>query len=438
MISSWGGLSADVADILAPTDAAKMTLPTFPFLPIGLGRSYGDTALPGDVAISLQHLNRILTFDPETGKIQAEAGISLAEILDHIMGQGWFLPVLPGTRFVTLGGAIANDIHGKNHHVAGTFGMHVSSLDLLRSDGTLHACSPSQNGELFAATIGGMGLTGVILRAEIQLMRVSSPAIQQERIRFGHLADFFALNEETGDSYDYSVAWLDSLASGKNLGRGVFLRGNHATKSTQQAKLKTTQIAFPFRPPVSLINRMTLKVFNALYRGLPWPARRSSIVEPESFFFPLDKISNWNRAYGLKGLRQFQCVIPKAIAPQVVRTLLETTQSAGHASFLTVLKMFGPARSPGILSFPREGATLTLDFPYRGAETDQLLAQLDEITLNAGGAVNPYKDARMSRQVFERSFPNWQSMIQHLDPNIGSQFSNRIGMTSRHNRAERR
>jgi FAD/FMN-containing dehydrogenase len=426
-VTSWGRVSASVPQIVVPQGRAA--LPAGSYLPIGLGRSYGDTALPDGTAVLTAGLNRILSFDVETGRLVAQAGVSLAAILDHVMAAGWFLPVLPGTRFVTLGGALANDIHGKNHHVAGSFGAHCLSLELLRSDGQRLNCSTSENAGLFAATIGGMGLTGLITHAEMQLVKVPSPWVVQERIRFDDLGGFFALADESHARFEYAVAWIDALASGASLGRGVFLRGNHAPEGAPIATLDPRQIPFPVDPPFALINRLTLTGFNAAYRNIPWRRHSTSLVRPESFFFPLDKVANWNRAYGPRGLRQFQCVIPLESARAAVAKMLTTAQQAGHGSFLTVLKLFGPRRSPGILSFPRPGATLTLDFPCQGKATDALLGALDAITLEAGGAVNPYKDARMSRAVFEASFPHWADMLPYLDPDARSLFSSRIGLT---------
>ncbi len=432
-ITSWGRVSATVPQITVPQ--APATQPAGSYLPVGLGRSYGDTALPDGIAVSTAGLNRILSFDAGTGRLVAHAGVSLAAILDHVMAQGWFLPVLPGTRFVTLGGAIANDIHGKNHHAVGSFGAHCLSFEVLRSDGQRLTCSAAENAGLFAATIGGMGLTGLVTSAEIQLMKVPSPCVQQERIRFDNLDGFFALAQESQATtqsharFPYAVAWVDALATGTALGRGVFLRGDHAPDGPRIDALDPRQIPFPVDPPFALINRLTLTGFNAVYRNIPPGRRTRSLVRPEGFFFPLDKVANWNRAYGPKGLRQFQCVIPLAQARDAVAAMLVAAQEARHGSFLTVLKLFGEKRSPGILSFPRAGATLTLDFPCQGDKTDQLLARLDAITLAAGGAVNPYKDARMSRAVFEASFPDWARMLPHLDPMARSVFSSRIGLT---------
>jgi FAD/FMN-containing dehydrogenase len=428
-ITSWGRITAEVPQVMTPDAAAPFALPTSPYLPVGLSRSYGDTALPDGVAISTAGLDRILSFDPATGQLVAEAGVSLAAILDHVMSSGWFLPVLPGTRFVTLGGAIANDIHGKNHHAAGSFGAHCLSFELLRSDGRHLSCSASENAGLFAATIGGMGLTGLITRAQIQLIRVASAWVRQDRIRFDTLRDFFTLAHESQNHFAYTVAWIDALASGASLGRGVFLRGDHAPGGKPIHVLDPKQIPFPVDPPFALINRLTLSGFNAAYRNLPWRRHTTGLVRPESFFFPLDKVANWNRAYGPKGLRQFQCVVPLQEAYGSIGAMLLSAQKAGHGSFLTVLKLFGARRSPGILSFPRPGATLTLDFPYQGAKTDELLETLDQITLASGGAVNPCKDARMSRAIFETSFPEWSQMLPYLDSNARSVFSNRIGLT---------
>lgn len=427
---AWGRVRAVPRRIVQPAGAAEVTAPAEPYLAHGNGRSYGDTCLPdAGVLVAMRSSRKVIFWQPEVGVLRAEAGILLAEVLDLVIADGWFLPVVPGTRFVTLGGALANDIHGKNHHGAGTFGAHVRAFELVRSDGTRRICSARDNPEWFAATIGGMGLTGIVSWVEIQLMPVSSPWIEQEALPLASLEDFFVCARESDGDFAYSVAWIDSLASGPDLGRGVFFRGNHAPPGgTDRLPAAPFTLPFPIDPPFALINRLTLTAFNRLYRWSALRARGRRLVDYRSFFFPLDRVGNWNRAYGPRGLRQFQCVLPLDGARASVAALLLAAQAARHASFLTVLKIFGDCPSPGLISFARPGATLTLDFPYRGAATDELLGQLDAITLAAGGAVNPYKDARMSRAVFEASFPDWQRILPYLDPHARSGFSARVGL----------
>jgi FAD/FMN-containing dehydrogenase len=429
-LRSWGGLQANRSAVIAAGQWLDRRDRAAYVLPYGNGRSYGDSCLNhGGVLIETRALADIRSFDPETGMLIAGPGLLLGDILAMSLPLGWFLPVTPGTRFVTLGGAVANDVHGKNHHRAGTFGVHVRHLVLARSDGTTLTCSLTQNAELFAATIGGMGLTGLITEIGLQMMPVASGLMSQETRRFGSLSEFFQLAGASDHSHDYTVAWIDALATGTKLGRGVFFRANHAVagpNDTQRDAAGLRQLPFPLTPPFPLINRLTLKAFNGLYRAANGGDGTARNVPYGPFFYPLDRIANWNRAYGPQGLRQFQCVVPMADAAPAVTEMLRLTQSAGEASFLTVLKLFGDKPSPGMMSFPMAGATLTLDFPNRGARTEKLLTQLDAVTIAAGGRVNPYKDARMSAATFEASFPHWRDFARHIDPGFSSSFWRRV------------
>lgn len=393
-------------------------------LAYGNGRSYGDSCqnVAGSL-IDMRGSNRILGFDPATGVLEAEAGLLLSDMIAHIAPKGFFPAVVPGTRFVTLGGAIANDIHGKNHHRRGTFGRHVEWLTLLRSDGRSLRCSRTEHPQLFAATIGGMGLTGLIVSAAIRLMPVASADVIERAVGFTSLEDYFALAEQADADNEYAVAWLDQLARGRGFGRGVLLTGNHADKIGDSANFNVpAKLAVPFQPPFTVLSTPFLTLFNAAYRWSklrsPEPKRSSS----HSFFFPLDGVRDWNRLYGRRGLFQHQSAIPFDAARQAIPALLSATHNAGQASFLTVLKRFGDVRSPGLLSFPRPGYTLTLDFPNRGASTLKLMAALDRITVDAGGAVNPYKDARMSAETFAASFQNWRELERLRDPAFMSDF----------------
>ncbi|MER8919636.1 FAD-binding oxidoreductase [Mesorhizobium sp. M0802] len=392
-------------------------------LAYGNGRSYGDSCQnePGAV-VDMRPLNRIGAFNAETGLLEAEAGVFLSDIIAHTAPYGFFPTVVPGTQFVTLGGAIANDVHGKNHHRRGTFGCHVESFTLLRSDGRTYTCSATDNARLFAATIGGMGLTGLILSASIRLMRVHSLDIAEKVTRFADLGEFFELAEAADQANEYAVAWIDQLAGGHGRGRGLLLTGNHAEYGSHAASRAGSRFSVPFQPPFNVLNRPFLTAFNAAYR---WKKGRSpgpSQTGYQGFFFPLDGVGDWNRLYGPKGLYQHQSVVPENVARQTVPALLEAARRAGQGSFLTVLKRFGSIRSPGLLSFPRPGFTLTLDFPNRGDRTLALLSELDRITVAAGGAVNPYKDARMGADTFAASFPNWQRLEALRDPAFVSSF----------------
>lgn len=399
-------------------------------LAFGNGRSYGDTCLnDAGTLVDMRGMNRILSFDAATGDLRAEAGVLLSELIAHAAPHGFFLPVVPGTRHVTLGGAIANDVHGKNHHRRGTFGCHVRSLTLMRSDGTVHECRPDSERRLFRATIGGMGLTGLILSATIRLMKVGSPDVQ-ERVRpFSSLEEYFELAAAADADNEYAVAWIDQLAAGRRRGRGILMTANHIGGEEAFRPAPRARLAVPFTPPFSLLNRYSLAAFNRVYhwrKGRVHGPRRTGYG---SYFFPLDGVRDWNRLYGPRGLRQHQSVVPEEVAREAVPALLEATHRAGQASFLTVLKRFGSVASPGLLSFPRPGYTLTLDFPNRGAATLGLLAELDRITIDAGGAVNPYKDARMSAAVFAASFPCWRKFEDARDRAFMSDFWRRTAMT---------
>lgn len=403
--------------------------PTDSLLGYGNGRSYGDTCQnAAGTLVDMRPMNRILAFDAATGLLTAEAGVLLSDIVAHAAPFGFFPAVVPGTQFVTLGGAIANDVHGKNHHRRGTFGCHVESFALLRSDGREYCCSATDNPHLFAATIGGMGLTGLILTATIRLMRVASLDIDETVRPFRNLAEYFDLAEAADAANEYAVAWIDQLAGGRNSGRGLLLTGNHAAHGARTASTPGGRLSVSFTPPVIVLGRPFLKVFNAAYR---W--RKGSVGSAKSayqgFFFPLDAVRNWNRLYGPKGLFQHQSAIPEAAAREAVPVLLAAARDARQGSFLTVLKRFGDVKSPGVLSFPRPGYTLTLDFPNRGAATLKLLERLDAITVDAGGAVNPYKDARMSAATFAASFPDWRRLEALRDPAFLSDFWRRTAAT---------
>ncbi|AZO00257.1 FAD-binding oxidoreductase [Mesorhizobium sp. M9A.F.Ca.ET.002.03.1.2] len=392
-------------------------------LAYGNGRSYGDSCQNETGMIAdMRPLNRIRAFNAETGVIEAEAGVLLSDIIAHAAPYGFFPAVVPGTQFVTLGGAIANDVHGKNHHRRGTFGCHIESFTLLRSDGRTHHCSAADNAHLFAATIGGMGLTGLILSASIRLMRVPSLDIVEKTTLFRDLGEFFELAEAADQANEYAVAWIDQLAGGHGQGRGLLFTGNHAEHGSHAALRAGGNLSVPFQPPFNVLNRPFLTAFNSAYRWKKGWSKAPRNVGYQGFFFPLDGVGNWNRLYGPNGLFQHQSVVPEDVARQAVPALLAAAKRAGQGSFLTVLKRFGSIRSPALLSFPRPGFTLTLDFPNRGRATLALLKELDHITVEAGGAVNPYKDARMGADIFASSFPGWRRLETIRDPAFMSSF----------------
>ena len=391
-------------------------------LAYGLGRSYGDSCLnEGRMLLDCSGLNRILGFDRQSGRLWCEAGVSLADILDVAVPAGWFLPVTPGTKFVTIGGAIANDVHGKNHHRAATFGSHVLGLHLYRSDVEQVTCSASENCETFSATIGGLGLTGIILSAEIQMKPITGNLIAVETLPFHSLDEFISISKESDLSHEYTVAWIDCFSGERP--RGIFFRGNHAADSVSiRRNGLAPRVPFPF--PEWVLNHLTIQAFNTIYYR--WNSLKSgkTNVHFDPFFYPLDSIQNWNFIYGKSGFVQHQCVVPNSAAKALEEMLLVVKKS-GLGSFLAVMKRFGDRRSPGMLSFPRPGVTLTLDFPVR-EKTLRLLESLDRIVLDAGGAIYPAKDARMSPTMFESSFPNWRDFRRYIDPKLSSSFWRRV------------
>ena len=425
---SWGRYPK-VRQALLPLSDRRAPLPNFQgtALPYGNGRSYGDSCLnPDGTLLHARGLDRYIAFEPATGVLRCEAGVTLAEILDLAVPQGWFLPVTPGTRYVTVGGAIANDVHGKNHHRAGTFGHHVLRIELLRSDGSRSVLVPGDASGLFEATVGGLGLTGVITWAESRLRRLPGPWLESEAIRVGDLDEFFALAAESAATHEYTVAWVDCLAQGRSLGRGHFLRADHAPGEAGAVPPRASRLSMPMAPPFSLVNRLSLKPFNWLYyhRQIKRTKRGSSHYVP--YFYPLDGIGHWNRMYGPRGFLQHQCVLPPGASREGVAEMLKTIASSGTGSFLAVLKEFGDRLSLGMLSFPRPGTTLALDFPNAGDGTFKLLDRLDAIVASAGGAVYPAKDARMSGALFRDAFPQWQAFSEYIDPRFSSGLWRRV------------
>lgn len=428
---SWGCLPIAGANQVVERDWRFESLPDFTgtdsALPAGLGRSYGDSCINSHATqLSTRLLSRFLQFDVERGILHCEAGVTLDEILQVIVPRGWFLPVLPGTRFVTLGGAIANDVHGKNHHCAGSFGCHVRSLTLLRSDGERHLCSAHHNTALFAATIGGLGLTGLVTSAEINLIRIGGDQMEVEDLTFTSVQEFSALSRESAD-WEYTVSWIDTFARNGKVGRGIFSRARHGQEAnTLKSGSRGPSFGVPVTPPVSLVNKWSVDAFNRAYF---WRRKRNTGLQfqhYQPFFFPLDAVANWNRVYGKRGFYQYQCVVPREGGEDAIEALLREVNRSGAASFLTVLKEFGDRRSPGMLSFPRRGLTLAIDFPNRGESTRRLLLLFDEIVQSVGGALYPAKDARMPGHLFRSGFPELQSFVSQMDPKFSSAFWRRV------------
>jgi FAD/FMN-containing dehydrogenase len=398
-----------------------------PILPYGKGRSYGDCCLNnGGTLLDVAGLDRFIRFDPETGLLRCEAGVTLKTILELIVPANWFLPVTPGTQFVTVGGAIANDVHGKNHHRAGSFGCHLQRLELLCSDRGKVVCSRECNRDLFAATIGGLGLTGLILWAEFQLKRICGPLIDCEKLRFETLEEFFELSASSDKECEYTVAWLDCMSSGSKQGRGIFMRGNHSTIQIRNpGRPRAIPALRAFHTPTSLIRRPIIRAFNWMYFHTQSRHRTRNTVHYENFFYPLDRVADWNRFYGSSGFLQYQFVVPYERRGGVTE-ILDLIAESREVCSLSVLKVFGEIESRGLLSFPRPGVTLALDFPFQGESTLHLCEQFDQVVQKYGGAVYPAKDARMSAKSFQRYFPRWTEFSSFVDPSFGSDFWRRV------------
>ncbi|AIO94928.1 FAD-binding oxidoreductase [Burkholderia pseudomallei] len=391
-------------------------------LAFGNGRSYGDSCLAASGhVVRTRSLDRLIAADWQTGVLRAESGITLDEILDVAIPRGWMLPVTPGTKYVTLGGAIANDVHGKNHHVRGTFGNHVRRFALTRSDGSLVECAPDTQPELFAATIGGLGLTGLVMWVEIQLMPIRSSLIDVTSIRFPNLDGFFKLSEQLDPKHEYSVAWVDCLSRGASLGRGIFMVGDHAAEGALEVNRRKKHTV-PFTLPVPLFNGVTLRALNELYYRRQRRPEVHAKIDYDAYFYPLDSLLEWNRIYGRAGFQQYQCVVPPYTARDATRAILEAISSSGTGSFLAVLKRCGKSISPGLLSFPMEGTSLALDFPQRDASIARLFTRLDAIVREAGGRLYPAKDAHMSGPDFRAAYPQWQQLEALRDPAMLSRF----------------
>jgi FAD/FMN-containing dehydrogenase len=426
-ISSWGRLSNDSHKVLTLSDvnSAKglIKLKDSEFgLPYGMGRSYGDVGLnPTGLLWLTSGLNHFIAFDEATGLLQCEAGILLRDIQRLFIPRGWMLPVTPGTQMVTVGGAIANDIHGKNHHAYGSFGDHVRHLKMARTDGQIIECGPSLHPEWFAATIGGLGLTGVIVEAQIQLKKTSGPWLDTETMPYSNLNEFFDLSDSSERDWEHTVSWIDCLSGS---GKGIFMRAN-PSESKELPSPKGSK-RMPFTPPISLVNSLSLKPFNFAYYNLQKYNVGKNIAHYEPFFYPLDKLLEWNRMYGPKGFFQYQSVIPRDAGHDATKAMLYEIERANEGSFLAVLKTFGNRESLGMLSFPQPGVTLALDFPNHGERTLKLFERLDSIVREAKGRIYPAKDARMPKELFEAGYPKLQEFQQYRDPRISSSLSRRL------------
>ena len=463
-LHGWGRYPRVTAEILEPvnSDSLRHLLPaqdrSSGLIARGAGRSYGDSALAATV-VSSRFLDNFIAVDESNNAVHCGAGVTLDAILKIAIPRGWFLPVLPGTKFVSIGGAIAADIHGKNHHRDGSFCDHLVRFNLALASGEVVSCSKQENAELFHATCGGMGLTGVILDAELTFEKVSSVSIKRESLVASNLNNCIELLE-ANESSKYSVAWVDCLARNEALGRAIVHLGEHDDDSdmggdmsggksggeraggenSADIKPKTLAcksrrgISVPFNTPALLLNRFTMSLFNSAYFHLKQRQSQCSTINYDAYFFPLDNIGNWNRLYGGKGFLQYQFVLPLETAARGMADILERVSATGKGSFLAVLKKFGGANA-NLLSFPHAGYTLTLDFK-REKSLLPLLDELDRIVIANSGRHYLAKDARMSEDVFKAGYPGWEAFAaikNRVDPEglFASRQSDRLGLTQK-------
>jgi decaprenylphospho-beta-D-ribofuranose 2-oxidase len=442
-LTGWGRTEPTVAELAEPRSADEVAglvkgVAGGRVIARGLGRSYNNAAQnSGGLVISTSGMRDVLSFDPQSGVVSCEAGVSLEQLMCDLLPSGWFVPVSPGTRKVTVGGAIAADVHGKNHHSAGSFARHVLSFELLTADGAVRTVTPESDSALFWATAGGMGLTGIILRATIALKKVETSRLIVDTVRTANIDDTMAHLSATDKDYDYTVAWTDCLATRGSLGRSVITSGDFATVGELRYRDRGAPLAFkpsslvgaPAVFPSGLLNARTVGLLNEAYFRKAPRHRAGEIQSIGKFFHPLDAITNWNRVYGAAGFRQYQYVVPFAASDVVVRSL-ERISMLRAPSFVTVLKRFG-AGDPGMLSFPMPGWTLALDFPARTPWLSQLCAELDDMVLEAGGRLYLAKDSRIPAGLMPRMYPrleDFRRLRAELDPSgvFSSDLSRRL------------
>jgi FAD/FMN-containing dehydrogenase len=438
-IANWGNfpvVESDVESFSFPDQLHRLLEKGGAFIPRGNGRCYGDASLAPRV-ISTLKFDKMLGFDPAEGIFECQSGLLLDQILPVIIPKGWFLPVTPGTKYITVGGAVASNIHGKNHHVDGPFSNHILEMDLVLASGGSVTCSSGRNADLFEATCGGMGLTGIITRVKFRLKKIETSYIEQKQIRAENLEELIHLFEYYR-RYTYSVAWIDCLTKGAHFGRGILMLGEHAritglSDKQRQHPLqvrKRSSIPFLFSLPSWLLNPLMVKAFNQLYYSRNLKKEKSSVVSFESFFYPLDAVLHWNRAYGKRGFIQYQFVLPLNARAGLVE-IMNRISDRGSGSFLAVLKVLGKQES--IISFPKEGYTLALDFPVRPGLLP-FLDELDQIVLRWGGRLYLSKDARMKPETLQNGYPGldkFRDIVRRYNPDnrICSMQSERLFLT---------
>ncbi|GGA14206.1 FAD-binding protein [Neptunicoccus cionae] len=415
-LTGWGRVLTGKAELARPEKPAALSqiLKKSPAPAIGAQRSYGDAAVNGNGrAIDMTRLDRFISFDPETGILHAEAGCSITDMLDTFAPQGWMPAVMPGTGFATLGGCIAHDVHGKNHHKAGTFGQHVVAVDLMGADGSTKTITPESDPALFKATIGGLGQTGAIVSAKIKMIPCSSRLIQVDERRAANLVEFMEMLKASNATY--CVGWIDGTANGQSLGRGILEEAELTSSNMAPKRRKPRKV--PFNAPKFALSPPTVRLFNRMYFNRIPKQGRGVLRSLKDFFFPLDKIHDWNKLYGKRGFHQFQCVLPDETAERTLRDMLRLIADAGLASPLAVLKRTGAGRA-GLLSFPMEGFTLALDFP-NSEKSRALVAQLNALAAEAGGRIYFAKDSLATAAQARQMYPElaeWQKTVEAADP----------------------
>lgn len=427
-LANWGNYPAITSEESAYTQEEQLrsfVVANHGFIARGNGRCYGDASL-GKHSLSMLRYDKVLSFDTTAGVLETQAGVTLDQILDIIVPKGWFLPVTPGTKFITVGGAVASDVHGKNHHMEGAFSGHITEMDVIIGDGTTVTCSPDRHTDLYWATCGGMGLTGVITRVKFGLKKMETAYIKQKQIKARNLEEVVRLFDEY-KHYTYSMAWIDCLQKGDSFGRSILIVGEHATKAELNGKQAQAPLQLPSKPrltvpfnlPSFILNTFTVKAFNWLYYGKNFKKEINNVVPYEPFFYPLDAILHWNRGYGKAGFIQYQFVLSLDQKDGLI-AILRRISEKGWGSFLAVLKVFG--RQDSLISFPMEGYTLALDFPVRKG-LFEFLDELDEIVLQYGGRLYLSKDARMKQDVFWKSYPNAERFAEIVKAyNPGKRF----------------
>ena len=428
-LKSWGSYPTIESEVfaLSDTNALKERLSqNRAFIPFGNGRSYGDSALSEHI-IHTKPYNYCLNFDEKSGILHCQSGLLLSEIIEIFTPKGWFLQVTPGTKFITVGGAIASDIHGKNHHIKGCFSECVEEFLLMLPDGEVATCQKGD--ELFLATCGGMGLTGIILETKIKLQKITSSSIHQTTIKTSHLKETFEAFEQC-DDMPYSVAWIDCLAKRDNIGKSLLMVGDFADDSDFVIPPKK-RLSVPFNLPSFSLNTLSVKIFNYLYYNKTPSGISKQKVSMNTFFYPLDSIDNWNRIYGKNGFTQYQFILPKSASYEGLEEILTQIAKSGKGSFLAVLKLYGKANN-NYLSFPMEGYSLALDFKIEPG-LFELLDRLDEIVVAYGGRIYLTKDVRVSRETFEKGYPQIEKFrtlrqAYKMDKKFQSLQSQRLGL----------